>query len=250
MTLRLLFLFSFLIGGALADPAAKQDKPPVMLLVHGAWGGAWQFARIDPLLRAQGLDVRRATLTGLGERFHLADDELGLETHIEDVVNLIRFEDLQNIILVGHSYGGMVISGVADRMPDRIARLVYLDAFVPNDGDSVATLRTGDADLTKLAQDGFVVPWWVKPDRPYPKDVPHPLKTLTDKISLTNPAAREIPTAYILTVEAGKQADEDDFAPFAARARERGWTVLTLEGDHNPHWRKPSETAALLGTLR
>lgn len=250
MILRLLLLFTFLIVGALADPAAKPDRPPVMLFVHGAWGGAWQFGKIDPLLRAQGFDVRRATLTGLGERFHLADDELGLETHIEDIVNLIRFEDLRNIILVGHSYGGMVISGVADRMPDRIARLVYLDAFVPNDGDSVATLRTGEADLTPLAQDGFVAPWWVKPDRPYPKDVPHPLKTLTDKISLTNPAAREIPATYILTVEAGQPADEDDFAPHAARARARGWTVLTLEGDHNPHWRRPGETAALLGTLR
>lgn len=232
--------------------AATESAPhrPVLLFVHGAWGGAWQFSKVEPLLREQGVDVRRATLTGLGERVHLSADDIGLETHIEDVVNLILFENLHDIILVGHSYGGMVISGVADRMPDRIARLIYLDALLPNDGDSVATLRIGGNDFTKFAKDGFIIPWWVKADKPHPKDVPHPLKTFIDTISLTNPAARAISATYILTVEPGKKPEEDDFAASAARARERGWPVVIFEGDHNPHWRKPAETAALLNSLR
>ncbi|MDP1581656.1 MAG: alpha/beta fold hydrolase [Candidatus Didemnitutus sp.] len=247
MIIRLLFLSALFAVSVAAESATR---PPVMLLVHGAWGGAWQFSKVEPLLREQGFDVRRATLTGLGERVHLSADDIGLETHIEDVVNLILFENLRDIILVGHSYGGMVISGVADRVPARIARLIYLDALLPNDGDSVATLRSGANDLTKFAKDGFIIPWWVKADKSYPQDVPHPLKTFTDTIALTNPAARAIPATYILTVDSGKQPEEDDFAASAARARERGWPVVIFAGDHNPHWRKPEATAALLGSLR
>lgn len=222
---------------------------PVMLIVHGAWGGAWQFAKVDPLLRAQGYDVRRATLTGLGERAHLASPETGLETHIEDVLNVIRFENLTDLILVGHSYGGMVISGVADRLPERIARLVYLDAMVPEDGESAAVLTGNRLPLSEMTRDGFIIPIWVKPGKTHPIDVPHPLKTFTDPISLKNPAREKIPTAYVLTVEAGQRPEADAFWPSAERARARGWTVIEFEGDHNPHWRKPAETAALLAQL-
>jgi len=160
---------------------------PVMLIVHGAWGGAWQFAKIDSLLREQGYDVRRVTLTGLGERAHFASPDIELETHIEDVLNVTRFEDLADIILVGQSYGGMVISGVADRLPERIARLVYLDAMVPDDGDSAAALIGNRLPLSEMTRDGFIIPVWVKPGKPHPIDVPHPLKTFTDPISLKNP---------------------------------------------------------------
>jgi pimeloyl-ACP methyl ester carboxylesterase len=222
---------------------------PVMLIVHGAWGGAWQFAKIDPLLREQGYDVRRVTLTGLGERAHLASPDIGLETHIEDVLNIIRFENLTDIILVGHSYGGMVISGVADRLPEHIARLVYLDAMVPDDGDSASALVGNRLPLSEMTRDGFIIPIWVKPGKIHPIDVPHPLTTFTDPISLKNPAREKIPTTYILTVEAGQQPEADAFWASAERARARGWTVIEFEGDHNPHWRKPAETAALVGSL-
>ncbi|MCW5550421.1 MAG: alpha/beta fold hydrolase [Opitutaceae bacterium] len=222
---------------------------PVMLIVHGAWGGAWQFAKVDPLLREQGYDVRRVTLTGLGERAHLASPGIGLETHIEDVLNVIRFENLTDIILVGHSYGGMIISGVADRLPERIARLVYLDAMVPEDGESAAVLTGNRLPLSEMTRDGFMIPVWVKPGKPHPIDVPHPLKTFTDPISLKNPTREKIPTTYILTVETGQRPEADAFWASAERARARGWTVIEFEGDHNPHWRKPAETAALLGSL-
>src|SRR4030095_4063107 len=117
--------------------------------------------------------------------------EIGLSTHIDDVVNVILFEDLHDITLVGHSYGGMVITGVADRVPDRIKRLVYLDAFIPNDGESLLSLARGGGDwLKQMTKGDYVVPAWVKPDQPPPKDVPQPLKTMTHQTSLKNAAAR------------------------------------------------------------
>lgn len=228
--------------GRATDSAAAAQ--PVMVIVHGAWGGAWQFMKVDPLLRAKGYDVRRVTLTGLGERSHLANASIGLETHIEDVVNVIKFENLHDVILVGHSYGGMVITGVADRIPDRIRVLVYLDAMLPENGESGFDVLPG-AEKTLMAHEkaGFITPWWVKPGHPYPLDVPHPLKTFTDRIKLANPAAAKTPGLYILTVDPGKPPEQDEFYHCAERARARGWPVFILPGDHNPQWRKPVETA-------
>lgn len=244
-------LLSFAIVAALpaAEPAPTNPTPakPVVLFVHGAWGGAWQFRKVAPLLEDRGFRVYRATLTGLGERMHLASPDIGLATHIDDVVNLILFEDLHDVILVGHSYGGMVITGVADRIPERISRLVYLDAFVPVDGDSVMSLgKSGGAALVAKAKDGFIAPWWLRPNKPYPKDVPHPVKTLTDTIHLSNPAAAKIPASYILTVEKDHAAADDDFYAASLRAKERGWPVQQMEGDHNPHWFQPEATVEFL----
>lgn len=124
------------------------------MIVHGAWGGAWAFKKVEALLRQKGFEVYRPQLTGQGDRVHLARPDIGLTTHIDDVVNTILYEDLRDIILVGHSYGGMVISGVADRVPDRIKRLVYLDAMVPNDGDSVSSIWRGGSDFIKQMTKG------------------------------------------------------------------------------------------------
>ena len=129
--------------------AMAQSAKPTIVIVHGAWGGAWAFRRVDALLRDKGYNVYRPQLTGLGERVHLSRPDIGLSTHIEDVVNMILFEDLHDIILVGHSYGGMVITGVADRVPERIKRLVYLDAMLPNDGESVMTIVGNHSDWLK-----------------------------------------------------------------------------------------------------
>jgi pimeloyl-ACP methyl ester carboxylesterase len=113
------------------------QKKPVYVIVHGAWGGSWAFRKVDSLMTEQGAIVYRPSLTGQGERVHLASADIRLTTHIQDVVNTILFEDLQDIILVGHSYGGMVITGVAEQIPERIRKLVYLDAILPEDGESV-----------------------------------------------------------------------------------------------------------------
>ena len=231
----------------------KTDTPakPTIVIVHGAWGGAWAFKKVEALLREKNFQVYRPQLTGQGDRVHLARSDIGLNTHIDDVVNMILYEDLRDIILVGHSYGGMVISGVADRVPDRIKRLVYLDALVPNDGDSVNSMFGDKGDfIKKMIKGDYVVPSWVKPDQPPPHDVPQSLKTFTDPIVLKNEAARKIPATYILTVEKDKQAKDDDFFPQSQRAKERGWTMLQLTSDHNPQWSAPEALAEMLAGIR
>ena len=107
------------------------------VLVHGAWGGGWKYARVAQRLRARGHLVFTPTLTGQGERSHLLSGSINLTTHVTDILNVIRYEDLSGVVLAGHSYGGMVVTAVADRIADRIAALVYLDAFVPQDGQSL-----------------------------------------------------------------------------------------------------------------
>lgn len=250
MKLRLLSCLVGIIliaGSAAAESAAK---PPVLVSIHGAWAGGWQMKKVAPLLEAQGWKVYRPSLPGLGEHYHLATPTIGLNDHITDIVNLILFEDLHDVILLGHSYGGMVITGVADRIPERIGRLVYLDAFLPIDGDSVMTLRkAGSLAIEQMTKDGFIIPAWVKPDKPFPRDVPHPLKTFTDPIVLRNPAAAKVPATYILTVEKGKRPEDDDFFPSAERARLRGWPVIIMEADHVPNWRQPEATAELLRSI-
>lgn len=254
MKVRLLFVLVGLACCAIlsaAEPAAKPTeagKPPVLVSVHGAWSGGWQFKRAAPFLEARGWQVYRPTLSGLGEHFNTASSNIGLSTHIDDIVNFILFEDIHDVILLGHSYGGMVITGVADRIPERIARLIYLDAFVPDDGESVLSLRkAGFLPVERMTKDGFIIPSWVKPDWHPPKDVPHPLKTFTDPIVLKNQAVTaKIPATYILTVEKGKKPENDDFYAASVRAKAHGWPVIIMEGDHVVNWRQPEAIARLI----
>lgn len=247
--LAIFLLFSVAMSGdASAQPRGSDDAQPTFVIVHGAWGGSWAFREVDSLLSERGYTVYRPSLTGLGERVHLATPDVGLSTHIEDVVNVLRFEELHDVILVGHSYGGMIITGVADRVPDRIRRLVYVDAFVPEDGESVADVRGNGA--AGMEEEGFIVPPWVEPDQPPPKDVPQPTKTFTEPLNLEKEAVRELPATYILTVEAGHDAEDDDFASQAERAKERGWAVDTLEADHNPQWSAPELLVEMLDQSR
>jgi pimeloyl-ACP methyl ester carboxylesterase len=246
-------LILLFIGIGFSIPShAQQSSKPVIVFVHGAWGGAWQFRKVDSLLTEKGYLVYRPTLTGLGERVHLASTSVSLKTHILDVVNTVMYEDLHDIILVGHSYGGMVVTGVADSIPNRIKKLIYLDAFAPDSGESLfSILGAAGEGMRQRAVNGFVAPWWVKAGKLPPVDVPHPVKTLTDPLSLTNPARLKIPTTYILTVEKGKEAKDDGFAAQADRARLRGWPVLQLEADHNPQWFTPKTLVAMLeGIMR
>lgn len=247
-TLGLLILFSAAVQ---PDTNAQAPKPtpakPTFVIVHGAWGGSWAFRRVEALLREKGCIVYRPSLTGLGERVHLATPAVGLSTHIDDVANMILFEDLHDVVLVGHSYGGMVITGVAGRVPDRIRRLIYIDAFVPNDGESVQNVIGARADWIKpMIQGDFIVPPWVKPDQPLPKDVPQPLKTFTEPLVIKNKAALQIPATYILTVDAGREAKDDNFAAQSERAKTRGWTIVQLTADHNPQWSAPEALVELL----
>jgi pimeloyl-ACP methyl ester carboxylesterase len=228
--------------------AFSQATPkPTYVIVHGAWGGSWAFKQVDSLLTEKGGIVYRPSLTGLGERMHLATKDVGLSTHITDVVNMILFEDLQNVILVGHSYGGMVITGVADSIPGRISKLIYLDAFVPDAGENVISLvGSREEAFKKMNVNGYLIPAWVPAGKLPPKDVPHPFKTFTDKIILKNKLRVTISTTYILTVDKGKDPKNDDFAIQADRAQKKGWPVVYLESDHNPQWSAPQALAEML----
>jgi pimeloyl-ACP methyl ester carboxylesterase len=253
-TSRHIFLGLAGLGLLLVVSCRPQTPPPkqTVVIVHGAWGGGWAFRQVEDLLRAKGYRVYRPTLTGQGERVHLANEQIGLETHIQDIVNVILFEDLRDIVLIGHSYGGMVITGVADRVPERIGRLIYLDAVLPEDGENLLDHPAFQANKNQLlagARDGFIVPVWVPQDKTPPKDVPHPLKTLTDKIVLNNPKRLQIPADYILTVDPGTAEQLDLFYPFAQRAAGYQWPLHTLEADHNPQRSKPKELAELFDQI-
>jgi pimeloyl-ACP methyl ester carboxylesterase len=234
-----------------AAQAQRPARPPTTyVFVHGAWGGSWDWRTVDSLLTRQGHRVRRPQLTGLGERVHLTSPDISLTTHINDVVNTILWEDLRDVVLVGHSYGGMVITGVADRIPERIRRLVYVDAFLPDSGESALDLvdSTGATFLRANIRDGFIIPTWVTDDHAIPRDVPQPLHTFTDTLRLVNPAGRHVPAAYILTIEPGKTPDP--FQRFADRAAARGWKVYQLEADHVPERSAPAALVTLLERVR
>ena len=230
------------------------------VLVHGAWHGGWCYKRVAALLRKAGHEVYTPTLTGLGERSHLMSPAVTLETHIEDIVNVIRWEELSDIVLCGHSYGGMVITGVADRIPDKIHALVYLDAFVPNNGEAVIDridpdMRAGMRDDARQHGDGYLMSpipaavfnvnasdaAWV--DR---MCVKHPLKCFEQKIVLTGAFARVRRHSYVLATGWGGPPPSP-FVPIAERLRhDPGWKVADLKCGHDVMVDMPKETADIL----
>jgi len=188
----------------------------IYVLVHGGGHGGWCYQPVARLLRAQGHEVYTPTLTGLGERAHLLSPAIDLDLQITDIVNVLEYEDLRNVILVGHSYGGMVITGVADRAAERIGHLVYLDAATPENGQSL--LDIAEPFMNAARAQGRVVNGielvlfpgtdplqffgvedpeqiaWMKP-----KLTPHPWKCFEQKLRLTNGAATaKIPQSHIV----------------------------------------------------
>src|SRR5258705_2253880 len=162
-------LAALLAVAVLVSPLSAQQRRVVprhhtYVIVHGAWAGGCDWLAIDSMLTRRGHKVVRVTLTGLGERHHLASPNIGLDTHIADVVNKILWDDLHDVVLVGHSYGGMVITGVVDRIPDRIKRGVYLDALFPDSGESLMSIP--DTALANVVQTGtlagYLVPDWIQ----------------------------------------------------------------------------------------
>jgi pimeloyl-ACP methyl ester carboxylesterase len=238
-----------------------------IVLVHGAWEAGWCWRRVVPLLREAGHEVFAPTLTGLGERKHLATPEVGLDTHVQDIVGVLETEELDGVILVGHSYGGMVISGVAECVPECLAHLVYLDAFVPEDGQSALDLlppdtQRGMADRVQAEGDGWRLPsvvsgTWETVLREYwkvtdPSDLawlaahldPQPFKTMTDRLACTSPAARALPRTYIRCSMSGNPA----FVQAAERAQRpgSGWQYFELPTAHLAMVTMPDELAELL----
>ena len=234
-------------ASGLAAQRRSPGKPhSTYVIVHGAWGGGWDWLAIDSMLTRRGHQVVRVTLTGLGERHHLASPNIGLDTHIDDVVNKILWDNLHDVVLLGHSYGGMVITGVVDRIPDRIKRVVYLDALLPDSGESVMSIpdTTRAKFVASITRDGYTVPVWVQDTTEIPRDVPMSLRTFTDTLRLVNRARLQVPAAYILTYE--PQITPDPFQMFADRAAARGWPVYKMISDHLPERTHRSELVALL----
>jgi pimeloyl-ACP methyl ester carboxylesterase len=177
-----------------------EDSMTTFVLVHGAWHGGWCWNRVSHSLHVTGSNVYTPTLTGLGERAHLASRETDLETHIADVLGVLEMEDLKDIVLVGHSYGGIVVTAVADRAAGRIAQLVYLDGVVPHDGQCLFSCISPQAKafFEEKAGDSWCIPVaaasvqflglkreedvrWVMP-----KLKPHPIRTFRDAVRLTS----------------------------------------------------------------
>lgn len=216
------------------------------VLVHGATGGGWDWKTVGHILSEKGHTVYRATLTGLGERYHLNNAEIGLKTHVDDVANLILFEEIRDVILVGHSYGGMVITGVVDQIPEHVRHLVFLDAAAPNDGMSMLDLNGGEMPPEHKIIDGVVHFNWLNSDTPLPRDVPQSLKTFTDPVSYRHPLALKINASFVAFVSEGESIEERMKSLSWQNAIERGWTVRTFAGDHVIYRRKPLEMAELL----
>jgi pimeloyl-ACP methyl ester carboxylesterase len=225
------------------------------VLVHGAWRGSWCWSRVRKALQAEGQEIFTPTLTGVGERSHLLAPLVNLDTHIDDIVNLIRWEELSDVVLCAHSYGGCVASGVADRIPDRIGALVYLDAFVLHDGESLhSTLppaqRNLQIELTRQHGEGWKVP-------PIPAEVfgvnvndrewvnrqctMQPLATFQQAIKLKG-SAETIPTTFILA----NGWNDSPFPLFCERAKEKGWKTLSIRCGHDVMLDRPEELTRTL----
>jgi pimeloyl-ACP methyl ester carboxylesterase len=206
-----------------------------------------------PLMAAAGHDFFTPSYTGLGERAHLASPDNDLDTHTQDVLGVLKFEDLRNVVLIGHSYGGMVATGVADRAPERIAQIIYLDAFVPEDGQALADYwpeaeRRRRLDSVK-AGDG----WRVAPN-PIPQDtsaedaawvakfrMPQSVRCFEQPLRL--PTKLTLQRTYIQCM---RYADRGPFGQFAARARAAGWRTYELDASHSPNVTAPGALIELL----
>jgi len=228
----------------------------IYVLVHGAWHGGWCWQRVAPLLRAAGHEVFTPTLTGLGERSHLAGPEIDLNTHIQDVVNVLEYEDLRKVILVGHSYGGMVITGVTEWAADRLDQVVYLDAFIPQNSQALVDLvapqfREGVQQQAQAAG-GLLPPFPVERYGVFAdadvrwvgaKLAPHPFKTLTTAVRLTSSAAAALPRTYIYC----NNPAMGFFEAFAERTKTgKGWRYRELATGHDAMVTLPRELTGLL----
>jgi pimeloyl-ACP methyl ester carboxylesterase len=225
------------------------------VLVHGAWSGAHTWRKVRPLLRAAGYEVFTPSLTGLGERVHLASPQVTLSTHVQDVVNMVEFEDLRDFVLVGYSYGGFVVTGTLQNIADRIKHLVYLDAFVPKDGQSLYG-ATGQVAETAFGQ-GWLVPPMprtfedaAEAEWAIPRRSPHPRGCFIEPVHLTK-ALEEYPftRTYIKATvpPRGTDGSNNSFWLAADHAREsRLWRYAEIETNHMIANNKPEELTRLL----
>ena len=239
------------------SPTTAPPRGKTILVAHGAWSAGWVWKKMHPLMTAAGHRLITPTQTGLGEREHLATPAVDLETHIQDLLGVIKHEELNDFVLLGHSYGGMVATGVADRVPERISQLIYLDAFVPRDGQSLLDLQGPDAARGMRERVKAGDGWRVAPNPPPPDTPPddlkwiqahrmsQPLKCFDTPVRLKNGDAK-LPRAYIYAL---RRPPADPFKAFAERAKQERWDYREIDASHSPHVTAPEALAALLGSV-
>jgi pimeloyl-ACP methyl ester carboxylesterase len=239
------------LGGTRSNGEGRTKVSRNFVLVHGAWHGGWCYRRVADLIRAQGHHVETPTLTGLGERSHLAGFQINCSTHIQDVVNVIRWERLEDVILCGHSYGGMVIGGVADAIPQTISAVVYLDCPLPENAKSAFDL-VPQAQARLVAATAEYGGFLVKPPAAKAFDVnaadqdmvdalltPHPLASLCEPLKLTGAYMRIVRKIYV-------QATSGHY-PAPVRIKEDpDWKVVDVTSGHDIMIDAPAAVANVL----
>jgi len=229
--------------------------PTTFVLVHGAWHGGWCWRRVSDLLEKQGHKVFTPTLTGLGERSHLLRAGVNVSTHVTDVVNVLKWERLSDVVLCGHSYGGLVVSGVAEQMSDKIGSIVFLDAFVPENGDSMADLTSqavrdnlkaaterGDISVPGRPAAAFLVN---EKDQAWVDSLtgPQPIATMTEKITLTGARERIGKKAYIRAAAYPNPGFDKAYARVKA---DRSWRTYEVPCGHDVMVDMPERLAKIL----
>ena len=218
------------------------------VLVHGAWHGGWCWQRVTRRLQNAGHVVYAPSLTGLADRSHMLSETVDLSTHIADVVNLIRWEDLSDVVLCGHSYGGMVVTGAADQLHTRVRALVYLDAFVPRDGESSLSLRRASPDsqhrvakpAPPAANFGLTGDdaTWVDA-----KTTPQPLAAGNEPIRLSG-ASLSVPKTYVLAT--GWHSNPHFADSYERALSDPHWIAVTVDGSHDLMIDRPDDVVAIL----
>ncbi len=232
----------------------------IFVLVHGAWGGCYGFRKVRGPLREAGHEVFTPSLTGIGERSHLTSPQVCLTTHVTDVANAVLYEDLSDIVLLGYSYGGFVVTGALAHIGDRVSHLVYLDAFLPADGDSLYGLTGGPAGGgaarggPTLGRDWLVPPMWRAFDDPAEAEwanarrTPHPVGCFTEPVRLARPV-EDYPftRTYIKATGEPRQDPGGPFWDAADRVRRSpAWRYREIATNHMIASNRPADLVRLL----
>lgn len=226
-----------------------------IVLVHGAWGGSYGFRQVRKLLTAAGHEVYTPSLTGIGERSHLSGDHVNLSLHVRDVHNTIFYEDLDDIVLLGFSYGGMVVTGLLNSVGSKVRHLVYLDALVPSDGQSAAdVIGSGGAALADAAVDGLVAPIPRELDTPEAtawsdaRRVGQPVGTLIEPVSLDVPVEEHAFTrTYIKATADPNEAPDSAFWRAGRHAQDSPlWEYHAIVTNHMVPLTRPDDLATIV----
>ncbi|MCP3934145.1 MAG: alpha/beta hydrolase [Actinomycetia bacterium] len=229
-----------------------------IVMVHGAWGGSYSFHKVRPLVHRAGIEVFTPSLTGIGERSHLTHPGVCLSTHVQDVVNAILYEDLDDVVLLGFSYGGMVVTGALDHIGDRVSHLVYLDAFVPQNGQSASSIMQG-VDSTPPPGHGLGDEWLIPPLPRHMDDraemawsdarrTPQPVGTFTEPVRLSKPLEEwPFSLTYIKATDDPAEAADSAFWQAAEVARTSpSWLLHEIATHHLVPFSHPEQLVAIL----